>query len=245
MPRAPAGHRAARMRHRRRDMQPVVNGCAASCSPNRPRSRAGLMELGATVCTPAHPGAGYARWTGAHGGMPVIRRETAPEFSVGADGVGCDGVHARTPRCGLCPLDWCAWRHAGYPPPAVLAGRDGGSGRRPHDAGGGRTSAVQGIPPPGSSLDALTLSVLRSWLAATAGAGAARTTLAAGALRRFKAFHRLGELAHDEARRLVGGPPHPMRRPGRDPHRRARAGDRGSWNGGALVSWRTTKPDAS
>ncbi|MCL5685520.1 site-specific integrase, partial [Neisseria meningitidis] len=30
----------------------------------------------------------------------------------------------------------------------------------------------------GSGLDALTLSVLRSWLAATAGAGAARTTLA-------------------------------------------------------------------
>ena len=23
---------------------------------------------------------------------------------------------ARTPRCGLCPLSECAWRHAGYPP---------------------------------------------------------------------------------------------------------------------------------
>ncbi|MBL7659710.1 A/G-specific adenine glycosylase, partial [Escherichia coli] len=30
--------------------------------------------------------------------------------------LGATVCTARTPRCGLCPLDWCAWRHAGYPP---------------------------------------------------------------------------------------------------------------------------------
>lgn len=57
----------------------------------------------------------------------------------------------------------------------------------------------------GSSLDALTLSVLRSWLAATAGAGAARTTLArrTSAVKAFTAWAvRRGLLAGDPAARL-------------------------------------------
>lgn len=46
----------------------------------------------------------------------VVARETAPEFSVALMELGATVCTARTPRCGLCPLDWCAWRHAGYPP---------------------------------------------------------------------------------------------------------------------------------
>ena len=30
--------------------------------------------------------------------------------------LGATVCTARTPRCGLCPLDECAWRRAGYPP---------------------------------------------------------------------------------------------------------------------------------
>ena len=42
--------------------------------------------------------------------------ETAPRFSVALMELGATVCTARTPRCGLCPLDACAWRHAGYPP---------------------------------------------------------------------------------------------------------------------------------
>ena len=42
--------------------------------------------------------------------------ETAPEFSVALMELGATVCTARAPRCGLCPLDRCAWRHAGYPP---------------------------------------------------------------------------------------------------------------------------------
>jgi A/G-specific adenine glycosylase len=42
--------------------------------------------------------------------------ETAPKFSVALMELGATVCTARTPRCGLCPLDQCAWRHAGYPP---------------------------------------------------------------------------------------------------------------------------------
>jgi A/G-specific adenine glycosylase len=44
------------------------------------------------------------------------RDETAPKFSVALMELGATVCTARTPRCGLCPLDQCAWRHAGYPP---------------------------------------------------------------------------------------------------------------------------------
>jgi A/G-specific adenine glycosylase len=41
--------------------------------------------------------------------------ETAPKFSVALMELGATVCTARTPRCGLCPLDQCAWRNAGYP----------------------------------------------------------------------------------------------------------------------------------
>lgn len=43
--------------------------------------------------------------------------ETAPQFSVALMELGATVCTARTPKCGLCPLGHCAWRHAGYPPP--------------------------------------------------------------------------------------------------------------------------------
>jgi A/G-specific adenine glycosylase len=42
--------------------------------------------------------------------------ETAPQFSVALMELGATVCTARAPRCGLCPLGDCAWRHAGYPP---------------------------------------------------------------------------------------------------------------------------------
>jgi A/G-specific adenine glycosylase len=42
--------------------------------------------------------------------------DTAPQFSVALMELGATVCIARTPRCGLCPLDGCAWRHAGFPP---------------------------------------------------------------------------------------------------------------------------------
>lgn len=41
---------------------------------------------------------------------------TAPTFSVALMELGATVCTARSPRCGLCPLDRCAWRDAGYPP---------------------------------------------------------------------------------------------------------------------------------
>jgi A/G-specific adenine glycosylase len=40
----------------------------------------------------------------------------APQFSVALMELGATVCTARAPRCGLCPLDGCAWRQAGYPP---------------------------------------------------------------------------------------------------------------------------------
>lgn len=40
---------------------------------------------------------------------------TAPKFSVALMELGATVCTARAPRCGLCPLDRCAWRHAGFP----------------------------------------------------------------------------------------------------------------------------------
>lgn len=48
---------------------------------------------------------------------------TAPRFSVALMELGATVCTARAPRCGLCPLDSCAWRHAGYPPPQGPARR--------------------------------------------------------------------------------------------------------------------------
>jgi len=49
--------------------------------------------------------------------------EAAPQFSVALMELGAMVCTARTPRCGLCPLGECAWRHAGYPPAQGLARR--------------------------------------------------------------------------------------------------------------------------
>jgi A/G-specific adenine glycosylase len=42
--------------------------------------------------------------------------EEAAKFSVALMELGATVCTARRPRCGLCPLHECAWRHAGYPP---------------------------------------------------------------------------------------------------------------------------------
>ncbi|ORX04188.1 adenine glycosylase [Mycobacterium triplex] len=42
--------------------------------------------------------------------------DTAPEFSAALMELGATVCIARTPRCGLCPVDHCAWRQAGFPP---------------------------------------------------------------------------------------------------------------------------------
>lgn len=42
--------------------------------------------------------------------------DTAPQFSVALMELGATVCIARTPRCGLCPLEHCAWRQAGFPP---------------------------------------------------------------------------------------------------------------------------------
>jgi len=42
--------------------------------------------------------------------------ERAPVFSVALMELGATVCTARAPRCGLCPLEACAWRQAGYPP---------------------------------------------------------------------------------------------------------------------------------
>jgi A/G-specific adenine glycosylase len=47
----------------------------------------------------------------------------ATQFSAALMELGATVCTARNPRCGLCPLSQCNWRHAGYPPAA-------GRGRR-------------------------------------------------------------------------------------------------------------------
>jgi A/G-specific adenine glycosylase len=42
--------------------------------------------------------------------------ESAPQFSAALMELGATVCTARAPRCGLCPLDQCSWRRAGYPP---------------------------------------------------------------------------------------------------------------------------------
>lgn len=49
--------------------------------------------------------------------------EAAPQFSAALMELGATVCTARNPRCGLCPLSQCTWRHAGYPPTAGLERR--------------------------------------------------------------------------------------------------------------------------
>lgn len=41
--------------------------------------------------------------------------DTAPDFSVALMEFGATICTARAPKCGLCPLQWCAWRSRGFP----------------------------------------------------------------------------------------------------------------------------------
>jgi A/G-specific adenine glycosylase len=41
--------------------------------------------------------------------------ETAPVFSAALMELGATVCTARSPKCGLCPLEFCAWKAAGYP----------------------------------------------------------------------------------------------------------------------------------
>ena len=56
---------------------------------------------------------------------------SAPEFSAALMELGATVCTARAPKCGSCPLEFCAWRMAGYPaadlparPPQRYAGTD-------------------------------------------------------------------------------------------------------------------------
>jgi A/G-specific adenine glycosylase len=83
----------------------------------------GLADAGASSATRDH----------ADVSALLPRDETAPKFSVALMELGATLCTARTPRCGLCPLDQCAWRHAGYPPaqgPARRAATYAGTDRQ-------------------------------------------------------------------------------------------------------------------
>jgi A/G-specific adenine glycosylase len=62
--------------------------------------------------------AGAASTTRDHADVTALlpNGEAAPTFSVALMELGATVCTARAPRCGLCPLGTCAWRHAGYPP---------------------------------------------------------------------------------------------------------------------------------
>ncbi|OBH26320.1 adenine glycosylase [Mycobacterium sp. E1319] len=74
----------------RRVVARVVHGLADAGSPSASRDHADVEAL-----------------------LPA--EETAPQFSVALMELGATVCTARAPRCGLCPLGHCAWRHAGYP----------------------------------------------------------------------------------------------------------------------------------
>lgn len=74
----------------RRVVARVVHGLADAGSPSATRDHADVEAL-----------------------LPA--EETAPQFSVALMELGATVCTARAPRCGLCPLGHCAWRHAGYP----------------------------------------------------------------------------------------------------------------------------------
>src|SRR5262249_20284502 len=57
----------------------------------------------------------------------------APRFSAALMELGATVCTARTPQCGLCPVNECRWRHAGYPPahkPARRVQRYAGTDRQ-------------------------------------------------------------------------------------------------------------------
>ncbi|KUH80038.1 MULTISPECIES: A/G-specific adenine glycosylase [unclassified Mycobacterium] len=59
--------------------------------------------------------------------------ELAPKFSIALMELGATVCTARAPRCGVCPLDVCAWRSRGFPPstaPARRAQRYAGTDRQ-------------------------------------------------------------------------------------------------------------------
>ncbi len=74
----------------RRVMARAVHGLADAASPSAARDHADVSVL-------------------------LPKGDAAPRFSVALMELGATVCTARTPRCGLCPLTQCAWRHAGYP----------------------------------------------------------------------------------------------------------------------------------
>ncbi len=64
--------------------------------------------------------AGTASATRDHADVAALlpNSSVAPRFSVALMELGATVCTARAPRCGLCPLDECAWRGAGHPPAA-------------------------------------------------------------------------------------------------------------------------------
>ncbi|WP_191496860.1 HhH-GPD family protein [Mycobacterium simulans] len=75
----------------RRVVARAVHGRADAGAPSAPRDHADVAAL-------------------------LPKDGAAPLFSVALMELGATVCTARTPRCGLCPLVGCAWRHAGYPP---------------------------------------------------------------------------------------------------------------------------------
>lgn len=82
----------------RRVVARVVHGRADAAAPSAPRDHADVSAL-------------------------LPEDAVAPRFSVALMELGATVCTARTPRCGLCPLDECAWREAGYPVSAGPARR--------------------------------------------------------------------------------------------------------------------------
>lgn len=82
----------------RRVVARAVHGCADAGNPSPTRDHADVAAL-----------------------LPDDDR--APRFSVALMELGATVCTARAPRCGLCPLEVCAWRAAGYPPSAGAARR--------------------------------------------------------------------------------------------------------------------------
>lgn len=75
----------------RRVVARVVHGLADAAAPSATRDHADVAAL-------------------------LPKDDTVPLFSVALMELGATVCVARTPRCGLCPLDECAWRRSGYPP---------------------------------------------------------------------------------------------------------------------------------
>ena len=63
------------------------------------------------------PDAGAPSATRDHADVSALLPDdgTAPQFSAALMELGATVCTARSPRCGLCPLGQCAWRHAGFP----------------------------------------------------------------------------------------------------------------------------------